>query len=112
MSDFVHWVTHGVKRGRFEIGPRTTRYVLALVGVLTSVAVLYLMLVSRTVARGRHIDQLRSQAVVLQRDNRHLEVQVAKESAVVRLFERARALGFGMAEAVERVSSAAEDGAE
>jgi cell division protein FtsL len=101
MSDFLQWVTHGIKRGRFEISPRTARYLSALVVVLTLVAALYLMLVSQTAARGRHIQQLQTELFRLRRENEQLEVELASESSVSRLWERAIDLGFAPAEQVE-----------
>lgn len=94
MSDFMRWVTHGVKRGRFEMGPRAALYLFVLVAVLTLVAGLYLMLVSQTAARGRHIQQLQAELFRLQRENEQLEVELAREGSVSRLWERALELGF------------------
>ena len=101
MSDFMQWVTHGIKRGRFEMSPRTALYVFALIVVLTLVAALYLMLVSRTAARGRHIEQLQMELFRLQRENEQLEVEIAREGSISRLRERAIELGFVPAERVE-----------
>ena len=101
MSDFIQWVTHGIKRGRFEMRQRVALRVFVLVAVLTLVAALYLMLVSRTAARGRHIQQLEAELFRLQRENEQLEVKLASEGAVTRLWERAMALGFTPAEDVE-----------
>ena len=56
MSDFLQWVKHGIKRGRFEMSSRIALYVLVSVVLLTLVASLYLMLISRTEASGRHIE--------------------------------------------------------
>jgi len=101
MSDFTRWVTHGIKRGRFEVSPRTALYMFALVATLTLVAASYLMLVSRTAARGRHIQQLQREMFQLQRENEQLEVELASEASVSRLRERALELGFAPAEDVE-----------
>ena len=101
MSDFMQWVTHGIKRGRFEVSSRTVLYLFALVVVLTLLAASYLMLVSRTAARGRHIQQLGAELFRLQRENEQLEVELAAESSVSRLWERAIALGFTSDEPVE-----------
>jgi len=101
MSDFMQWVTHGIKRGRFEVSSRTALYVFSLVAALTLVAALYLMLVSRTAARGRHIQQLERELFRLQRENEQLEVELAGEASVSRLRERALELGFAPAEDVE-----------
>ena len=101
MSDFMHWVTHGIKRGRFEVGPRTALYLCAFFVALTLVAALYLMLVSYTAARGRHIEQLQAELFRLQRENEQLELEIAREGSVSRLMERAAALGFAPAERVE-----------
>jgi cell division protein FtsL len=101
MSDFMHWVTHGIKRGRFEVSRRTVVAVLALAVVLTLVAALYLMLVSQTAARGRHIEQLQAELARLQRENAQLEVQIAREGSVSRLIQRAYELGFVPAEQVD-----------
>jgi cell division protein FtsL len=101
MSGFMQWVTHGIKRGRFELSSRTALYLLVPVVVLTLVASLYLMLISRTAARGRHIEQLRVELFRLQRENEQLEVQIAEEGTVSRLWERALGLGLAPAEQVE-----------
>lgn len=101
MSDFMRWVTHGIKRGRFEISRRTVLYLFGLVAALTLVATLYLMLVSQTAARGRHIEQLRAELLWLQRENEHLEVEIAKEGSILRLRERAADLKFAPAGQVE-----------
>lgn len=94
MSGFLEWVTHGVKRGRLEIGRRTALYLFVLVVVLALMATLYLMLVSRTAARGRRIEQLRSELLRLGRENAQLEVEIAQEGAVDLVRQRALDLGF------------------
>ena len=101
MSDFMQWVTHGIKRGRFEINVRTALYLFAPVVGLTVIAALYLMLISRTAARGRHIEQLRLELFQLQRENEQLEVDIAREGSIASLEERSVALGFVSAEQVE-----------
>jgi hypothetical protein len=101
MSDFMRLVTHGIKRGRFEIRSRAALYLFAPVIALTVVAALYLTLVSRTAARGRHIEQLRVELFRLQRENQQLEVELASAASVSRLWERAIGLGFVPAERVE-----------
>ena len=101
MSNFMQWVTHGIKRGRFEVSSRTALYLLAPVVVLTLVASLYLMLIGRTAARGRYIEQLRVELFRLQRENEQLEVDIAEEGSVSRLWERAIELGFAPADQVE-----------
>jgi cell division protein FtsB len=106
VSDFIQWVTHGVKRGRFEMGRRTALYLLAIVMALTVTAALYLMLVSRTAARGRHIQQLQAELFRLQRENQQLEVEIAKESAITNIWSRAIELGFIPAEQVEYLALA------
>jgi len=101
MSDFMQWVTHGIKRGRFEVSPRLALRLFALVVVLTVMAALYLMLVSRTAARGRHIQQLEAELFRLRRENEQLEVEIASEGSISHLWERAIELGFAPAEDVE-----------
>jgi cell division protein FtsL len=101
MSDFMHWVTHGIKRGRFEMDRRTAIYLFTLVVGLTLIAALYLTLVSRTAARGRRIQQLQAELFQLQRENEQLEVEVASEGSIARLWERAVGLDLGPAEQVE-----------
>ncbi len=101
MSDFMRWVTHGIKRGRFEMSPRAVLYLVVSVVLLTLVAALYLMLISRTAARGRHIEQLQAELFRLQRENEQLEVDIAREGFVPHLRERAIELGFGPAERLE-----------
>ena len=101
MANFVQWATHGIKRGRFEMDRRAAFYLFAPVIALTVVAALYLTLVSRTAARGRHIEQLRVELFRLQRENQQLEVELAGAASVSRLWERATGLGFVLAEQVE-----------
>jgi cell division protein FtsL len=97
----MKWMTHGIKRGRFDMNRRTAVYLSMIVLVLTLAAALYLMLVSRTAARGRHIQQLQVELFRLQRESEQLEVEIAKESTVPRLWERATETGFVSAEQVE-----------
>lgn len=106
MSDFMEWVTHGIRRGRFEMDPRTALYLFALVAGLTLVVALYLVLVSRTAACGRHIEQLQDELFRLQRENEQLEVDVARAGSISRLWERAIELGFVSAEWVEYLPTA------
>jgi cell division protein FtsL len=103
MSDFMQWVTHGIKRGRFETDRRMVIYSVTFVLVLTVAAALYLTLVSRTAARGRRIQQLEVELFRLQREIEQLEVEIARESSVPRLWERANELGFIPPEQVEFV---------
>ena len=103
MSSFMQWVTHGIKRGRFEVNRRTALYLFAVVFVLTLVAVLYLMLVSQTAARGRRIEQLRRDLAWLEKENEHMEVQIADEGSISSLMRRAVENGFVRVEQVEYV---------
>jgi hypothetical protein len=103
MSDFMQWMTHGIKRGRFELDRRLAIYVLSFVLVLTVTAALYLTLVSRTAARGRRIQQLEVELLRLQREVEQLEVVIASESSVPRLWGRANELGFMPPEQVDFV---------
>jgi cell division protein FtsL len=103
MSDFMQWMTHGIKRGRFEMDRRLALYALIFVLVLTVTAALYLTLVSRTAARGRRIQQLEVELSRLQREGEQLEVTIARESSVPRLWERANELGFMPPEQVDFV---------
>lgn len=102
---FMQWVTHGIKRGRFEMSPRAVLYVGALVVAMTLVATIYLTLVSRTAACGRHIEQLRTELSWLRRENEQLEVEVAEEGSISRLWERTVGLGLAPAEQVEFISA-------
>jgi cell division protein FtsL len=101
MSDFIEWAAHGIKRGRFESNRRTVGYVVAVVLVLTLIAAFYLMLVSRTAAQGRHIQQLQAEWFQMKRENEQLRVDLARVRSVERLRERADALGFIVPEQVE-----------
>lgn len=109
MSNFMQWVTHGIKRGRFEMNRRTILYVSIVVALLVVLATLYLMLVSQTAARGRRIEQLREELAWLRKENEQLEVEIAKASSMARLRSRALELGFVLAEQVEFLSSTAEE---
>jgi hypothetical protein len=64
------------------------------------------MLVSRTAARGRRIQQLQVEISQLDREIEQLEVDTAREAAVSRLQERATRLGFEPAVQVEYLSLA------
>jgi Ribonuclease G/E len=103
MADFVEWVTHGVKRGRFEMDSRSAVGLAVVAGTLTVVMALYLIVISRTAARGRHIEELHADIFRLQRENQQLMVEIAKESAVSSVEERAQALGFVPAQEIEFV---------
>ncbi len=102
--DFMQWVTHGIKRGRFEMSARGVFYLSTLVAVVALVAVLYLTLVSQTAACGRHIEQLRTELLQLERENEQLETQVAAAGSISRLWGRAIELGFVPAEQIEYIS--------
>jgi len=106
MSDFIQWVTHGIKRGRLEMSSRTALYLFVPVVVLTLVVALYLTLISRTAARGHHIEQLQAELFQLQRDNEQLEVEIAREGSISHLWERAVEIGLAPAEQVEFLPSA------
>lgn len=104
MADFLEWVTHGVKRGRFEMESRAAVGLSVVVGLITVVMALYLILISRTAARGRHIEGLQAEVFRLERENHHLTVEIAREGAVSRLQERTQDLGFVPAEDIQFVS--------
>jgi hypothetical protein len=101
MSDFLAWVTHGVKRGRFELDSRAVVALSAVVAALTLVTALYLALVSRTAARGRYIERLQVEVFRLQRENQEMSVMIAEASALPRVLSRAEILGFAPADNVE-----------
>lgn len=104
MSHFLEWATHGVKRGRLEFRSRPMVVLTVIVVVLTLVAAVYLMLVSRTAAQGRRIEQLQTEIFRLQRENEQLTVEIAEVSSVPQLMERAAALGFATPERLEFLS--------
>jgi hypothetical protein len=104
MSDFLSWVTHGVKRGRFELDSRAIVALFAVVLALTLVTALYLALVSRTAAQGRYIERLQAEIFRLQRENQQVAVRIAEARALPRVMRRAEALGFVPAEQVEFLS--------
>ena len=104
MSHFLEWASHGVKRGRLELRSRPMAVLSVIVVVMTLVAAVYLMLVSRTAAQGRRIEQLQSEIFRVQRENEQLAVEIAEVSAMPRLMERAAALGFAGPERVEFLS--------
>ena len=99
-QSFIQWVTHGARRGGFEMEPRTMTYLLITSVALVVIATLYLMLISRTAATGRHIEHLQAELFRLQRENEQLEVTIAEESTTTRLLERANELGFIPAEQI------------
>jgi hypothetical protein len=73
------------------------------VATLAIAAASYLMLVSRTAAQGRRIEQMQTEIFRLQRENEQWTVEIAEAGAFPRLLARARELGFGPAERVEFV---------
>ncbi|MGD8244086.1 MAG: hypothetical protein PVG25_01820 [Anaerolineae bacterium] len=101
MSDFLTWVTHGVKRGRFELDSRGAVIVVAAVALLVFVAAFYLALVSGTAAQGRYIERLQVEVFRLQRENEHTAVRIAEACAFPQVMSRAEALGFVPAQHVE-----------
>jgi len=104
MSGFLEWATHGVKRGRLEFRSRPMVVLTVIVVVLALVAAVYLMLVSRTAAQGRRIEQLQTEIFRLQRENEQLTVEIAEVTSVLQLKERAAALGFATPERLEFLS--------
>ena len=96
----MHWVRRSLRQGRSKVNRRAVLHLAVLVALVTILSVAYLMLVGGTAARGRHIQQLQAELFRLQRENEQLEVQIAAESAIVRLRERAKSLGFVPAERV------------
>ena len=104
MSDFVEWVTHGVKQGKFEMGSGAAVALSLVVVALTLVTALYLILISRTAARGRYIEALQAQVFYLQRQNEHLLVEIAEHSSVSRMRQRAEALGLVPADDIRYVT--------
>ncbi len=101
MGDWMRWATHGIQQRRVELSQRMAVTLFTAAVALTLVAVLYLMLVSSTAARGRHIQQLQGELARIQRENEQLEVEIARASAVSRLWQRAVELGFVPAEQIE-----------
>jgi hypothetical protein len=101
MTNFLSWVTHGVKRGRFELDSRASIVLFSSVAALTLVTILYLGLVGRTAAQGRHIERLQVQVFHLQRENERTAVRIAEVCAISRMMRRAEALGFEPAKQVE-----------
>jgi len=106
VSDFVGWVTHGIKRGRFTWNRRQIGYALALAAAAVLVGALYLTVVSHNAAQGRHIQSLRADLSALERENAQLEVLVASTGAFANLSQRAAALGLVPAEHVEFLRAA------
>jgi len=101
MSSFLAWVTHGVKRGRLELGARTTVALSAVVAALTLITAIYLVLVSRTAAQGRTIERLQAEVLHLQRENEQAAVRIAETCAIPQVMARAQALGFAPADRIE-----------
>ena len=101
MSEFMAWMTHGIKRGRSRMGQRAVLYSLVAIGTLTLITVLYLVLVSGTAAQGRRIQELQAEVFKLEREAQQLEVAVARAGSVSNLKERAREQGFVPAKEVE-----------
>jgi len=106
MSNFLEWVTHGVKQRQSAMDSRAVVALSVVAGALTMVTALYLILISQIAARGRTIEGLKAEIFRLQRENQHLAVEIGAQSAVSRLEERADALGFVPAEEIEYVVGA------
>jgi hypothetical protein len=93
-TSFVTWVAHGIRRGRFEWDRRKARWAIAAVLAVALIASTYLLVASHTAVQGRRIEQLRADLLRLEAENEQLEEQIARESAVSRLMERAARLGY------------------
>lgn len=100
MNDPKNLWTHGAKQPNWPVGPASVRLglVMALVGLLAG---LYLAQASEIATTGRRIETLREQRDKLQRENAELLDQIALESSIPRLQERAAKLGFVPATQVE-----------
>ena len=101
MAGFVSWATHGIKRGRLKWNRKRLIGALGAALVLVAAAILYLVLVSRTAAQGRHIQQLQTELSLIDRENEQLEVRIAWASSIDSLKMRATALGYVLPEQVE-----------
>lgn len=95
-------IVHGTKkRSGSQVSQRQMRYLLAAAVALTIVAGLYLVMVSRTAAKGRHIQSLQKELLELEQENEQLEVRVASEGDVSRLVQRSIELEYAPARQVE-----------
>jgi cell division protein FtsL len=82
------------RRKWLDLDRRTFLAALAVVALIAMVAVMYLLVVSRTAGQGRRIQSLRSAVAEQERENSHLEVEIARASSAHRLIERAIDLGL------------------
>ncbi len=103
MGEIVAWVTHGFRRGGVELSSRVVGLLLALLLLIGLLAAARLLLVSRVVAAGRHLQDVRAELDRLQRENAMLEMEIVQMQAVDVLLSRAREMGLGPAERVEFV---------
>ncbi len=110
VADPLSWFTRTGKRGRSEMDRRVFLAALGTIVVVALVAALYLVLVSNTAAQGRHIQQLQLELSRIRRENEQLEVEIAREASIERLWKRAVELGFEFlpVEMVEFVRAAGE----
>jgi hypothetical protein len=92
--------THGTKQPTWPVGPLAVRLALYLV-LVALVAGLYLWQASEIATTARRIEMLRQQRLELERENAELLDQIAIESSVPRLQERAAKLGFSPTTQVE-----------
>ncbi len=106
MSDFMEWMRHGIKRDGLEIGQRTASYLIAFLVGGTLLIALHLVLVSRTAAQGRRIEQLRGDLYHLEMEHEHLKVEIAVKSSILELLERVGELDLSPAEHTDFLSSA------
>ena len=105
MSDFMEWMRHGIKRDGLEMGQRTASYLIAFLAAGTLLIALHLLLVSRTAAQGRRVEQLRDDLYRLEMEHEQLQVEIAMESSILVLLKRVEELDLSPAEHADFLSS-------
>ncbi|HEY4691252.1 MAG TPA: hypothetical protein VIK33_18220 [Anaerolineae bacterium] len=99
MNRLTEWIDHGLKRARWPTS-RAARVALIVSLGLLLVGV-YLVQSSQIVMSTRHVESLRQELTELRRENALRLASISELASVVKLLERAKALGFQPADVVE-----------
>jgi hypothetical protein len=101
MNRLTEWIDHGLKYARWPASRAARIAVLVSLGLLLASA--YLVQTGQIVTASRHVEMLRRDLTALRRGNALRLSAISELTSAARLIERARALGFEFAEAIEYV---------
>jgi hypothetical protein len=102
VNRLTEWIDHGLKAARWPAS-RAAR-VAALVGLGLLVIGVYLVQSSQIVTAGRQVEALQRELTELRRNNALRLAAIAEVTSAVKMQERATALGFQPAQAIEFVA--------